>query len=223
MITPCNARRLVGIVILAIVATGCGAAPGIGAPGIASPGIASPGLTSGPPVPSLEVPIGSTEPMTHVSDPLAHLGYDIPAGWETDTEDLVEFFTAISAPDVTGDGPSMQLVASGPYDAALGTPVTRENVADITRRDAAGFADFFFSAPADRVTLIDRAIEVSGEPGHRVRLKITFEDTSQPSAIVEARTVVGAHPAFLLALSVDDGGPMVGQLDHVLDTLAVEP
>lgn len=213
-----NPRRLAGMVILAIVTAGCGGAPGIG-----TPGTGSPGLTSGLPLPSVEKPIASGAPLTHVSDPLAHLGYDIPAGWETDTEDLVEFFTAISAPDVHGDGPSMQLVASGPYDAALGEPVSRDNVADITRRDAAGFADFFFSAPSQRVTLIDRAIEVSGEPGHRVRLQITFDDLSKPPAIVEARTVVSAQPAFLLALSVDDDGPMVEQLDRVLDSLSVEP
>ena len=213
MIGRGNLRRLAGIAILAVVTTGCGGAPSIG----------SPGIESGAPMASIPVPIGSGAPMVHVSDPVAHLGYDIPAGWETDTHDLVEFFSAISAPDVNGEGPSMQLVASGPYDAALGEPVTPENVADITRRDAAGFADFFFTAPADRVTLIDRAIEVSGEPGHRVRLRITFDDTTKPPAIVEARTVVGSQPAFLLALSVDDEGSMVEQLDRVLDSLAVEP
>lgn len=213
MIGRGNLRRLAGIVILAVATAGCGGGPGIG----------SPGSGSGAPLASVPVPVGSGEPMVHVSDPVAHLDYDIPGGWETDTEDIVEFFSAISAPDVNGDGPSMQLVASGPYDAALGEPVTRENVADITRRDAAGFADFFFSAPSERVTLIDRAIEVSGEPGHRVRLRITFEDTSKPPAIVEARSVVGSQPAFLLALSVDDEGPMVAQLDSVLDSLTVEP
>jgi hypothetical protein len=213
VIATATLRRLAGLVILATVTAGCGGAPGIG----------SPGLGSDLPLPSVVMPIGSGAPTTHVSDPLAQLGYDIPAGWETDTKDLVEFFSAISAPDVDAEGPSLQLVASGPYDAALGEPVTRENVADITRRDAAGFADFFFTAPADRVTLIDRAIEVSGEPGHRVRLRITFDDVSKPPAIVEARTVVGSQPAFLLALSVDDEGPMVAQLDAVLDSLVVEP
>ncbi|MEO8510240.1 MAG: hypothetical protein ABI534_03260 [Chloroflexota bacterium] len=213
MIATATLRRLTGIVMLALATVGCGGAPGIG----------SSAPSGDVPPPSGAVPIGSGEPMVHVSDPVAHLGYDIPAGWETDTDDLVEFFTAISAPDVNADGPSMQLVASGPYDAGLGEPVTRENVADITRRDAAGFADFFFTAPADRVTLIDSAIEVSGEPGHRVRLRITFDDTSKPPAIVEARAVVGSQPAFLLALSVDDEGPMVAQLDSVLASLAVEP
>lgn len=206
-------NRLAGVAILAIVTVACGAVPATG----------SPALSSDLPLPSGVAPGGSDEATMHVSDPAAHLGYDVPAGWETDTEDLVEFFTVISAPDVTGDEPSMQLVASGPYDATLGDAVTRENAADITRRDASGFADFFFEAPNDRATLIDQAIVISGEPGHRVRLRITFDDPNQPPVIVEARTVVGSQPAFLLALSVDDEGPMVAQLDAVLDSLAVEP
>jgi hypothetical protein len=41
--------------------------------------------------------------------------------------------------------------------------------------------------------------------------------------IVESRTVVGERPAFLLVMSVDDGGPMGAELDAVLESLTVEP
>jgi hypothetical protein len=213
-----RARAPAGLVLAIILLAGCRGVPatpsGSGLPLPLS-------LPSGTP-PSSGAPIGSPAATIHVSDPGSGLGYDIPAGWETDTDDLVEFFTAISAPDVSGEAPSMQLVASGPYDAALGEPVTDENVAAITRRDADGFSDFFFP-PGERTTLLDEPVDVSGVHGHRVRLRIAFSKADQPPMIVESRTVVGERPAFLLVMSVDDGGPMVAELDAVLESLTVEP
>lgn len=212
-----RSRAPVRLAILAILLAACGGVPGSPASPV---GTGLPAASDEPIV--SDAPLGSPGlTTTHVSDPAAGLGYDIPAGWQTDTDDLVEFFSAISAPDVSGDRPSMQLVASGPYDADLGEPVTDENVAEITRRDASGFTDFFFP-PGDRTTLVDEPVDVGGVHGHRVRLRITFTQPDQPPMIVEARTVVGERPAFLLVMSADDGGPMVAQLDAVLDSLTVE-
>lgn len=215
MIRPRRATTPAGLAILAIILAACGGVPATG-PASGLPAQSGAPAWSG-------VPLGSPEAATtHVRDPRAGLAYDIPADWETDTDDLVEFFSAISAPDVSGAEPSLQLVASGPYDAALGEPVTDDNVAEITRRDASGFTDFFFP-PGERTTLLDEAVEISGVRGHRVRLRITFPEADQPPMIVEARTVVGDHPAFLLVMSVDDGGPLVEQLDRILASLSVEP
>lgn len=215
MTRPRRASVPAGLAILAILLAACGGVPPVG-PASSLPAQSGAPASSG-------VPLGSPQAATtHVRDSRAELGYDIPADWETDTDDLVEFFSAISAPDVSGAEPSLQLVASGPYDAALGEPVTDDNVAEITRRDASGFTDFFFP-PGDRTTLVDEAIEVSGVRGHRVRLRIVFAQANQPPMIVEARTVVGDHPAFLLVMSVDDDGPLVAELDRILGSLSVEP
>ena len=221
MTRPRRALAPAGLAILAIILAACGGIPAVSPPASGLPSSPTPG-TSGAPEASGAPGNSPDAATTHVSDPTAGLGYDIPSDWETDTDGLVEFFSAISAPDVSGAEPSLQLVASGPYVAALGEPVTDANVAEITRRDASGFTDFFFP-PGDRTTLVDKSVEVSGVRGHRVRLRITFSDPDQPPMIVEARTVVGERPAFLLVMSVDDGGQMVGQLDRVLESLTIEP
>ncbi|HEX8770761.1 MAG TPA: hypothetical protein VF711_08335 [Acidimicrobiales bacterium] len=177
---------LVALVLIAMLAGGCGSSNG--------DSVGSGGSNG-----------GGGDLADRVVDDRAGLSYILPLGWEKrPSEDLLDSFTSLSSME-TGSGGNGGLLALGPVERSFADK--SPDLATMAEGLAADFAEFFVPFQGERRNAADEALQVGGNDAHRVLLEIVPEDS--PPAIVEVVVVkLDGGPAFALGVISPRDGTM---------------
>ncbi|GAA4218653.1 hypothetical protein FHR32_004553 [Streptosporangium album] len=138
-----------------------------------------------------------------VSDPLAGVGYPLPAGWRVGAVPPVTGFTSVA----------------GREGAATVMAMPAEPVND-TREATVELADLYarLLLHGDEVKVVDdRAVTVGGRSGHSRSLRAEYQDVNRPSYLrVVFLSGAGTRPVVVLGMAQPDDPRLRAEIDTVI-------